>query len=525
MELRHETTMVFHNVEYVLSLEVESEGDSLTMEVEDKASGSRWNGHFSSRYIEEITHKTGNFKKFSVFLKMLVTSMSPQGSDTVFIDLLTYNDLEMLKNRKARKQPGGAVNAKPNNKRYLILTYAVEFDRVHYPLPLQFVDIPDTDGLLKTIDRLRAELDAAQRGQAIQAPAAGVSDDMLHAELDEAAQKIEELEAVVRRLEAENNQLMNQQEVVHEAGSTQRLKKKLQDLEEELALQKKSSAKKTKQIEAVSEELEKARQAERRFRQKCRELTSEVQQHQRRRISPNTRGPPEPSSRRATPPGSRPSSRERGSGFVAPRPSSAPNSRGAPRFDPTAYQRDKEKRTRDRLSRIASEKERIRDSTSRPGSAERSRPGSRNNSRPNSAERTRSRPNSRPSSAERRSSTERQRGPSPNTSGGRRGPSPTGSAGSGAGRRRASPTTDTGRGRAPVKRRESPSDRTSRERPKSGGRKPKANKDVARDRTNSTEQRSRGKQDEGAAPSDIEISDIDARLNALQDFLKTAKKY
>ena len=49
MELRHETTMVFHNVEYVLSLEVESEGDSLTMEVEDKASGSRWNGHFSSR--------------------------------------------------------------------------------------------------------------------------------------------------------------------------------------------------------------------------------------------------------------------------------------------------------------------------------------------------------------------------------------------------------------------------------------------------------------------------------------------
>ena len=32
--------------------------------------------------------------------------------------------------------------------------------------------------------------------------------------LDEAAQKIEELEAVVRRLKAENNQLMNQQEVV-----------------------------------------------------------------------------------------------------------------------------------------------------------------------------------------------------------------------------------------------------------------------------------------------------------------------
>ena len=52
--------------------------------------------------IEEITKKTGNYKKFGVFLKMLATSLT-QESDSVFIDLLTYSDLEMLKNRKARK--------------------------------------------------------------------------------------------------------------------------------------------------------------------------------------------------------------------------------------------------------------------------------------------------------------------------------------------------------------------------------------------------------------------------------------
>eukprot|EP00656_Telonema_subtile_P021421 TRINITY_DN2245_c0_g1_i1.p3 TRINITY_DN2245_c0_g1~~TRINITY_DN2245_c0_g1_i1.p3 ORF type:complete len:194 (-),score=63.63 TRINITY_DN2245_c0_g1_i1:1156-1737(-) len=158
MEMSHETSMVFHNVEYLMNLEVEADGDSLHMEVEDKSSGDRWSGRFSSRYIEEITHKTGNFKKFSVFLKMLITSLSPSGSDTVFVDLLTYNDLEMLKNRKARKQPSAAPAGKPNNKRYLILTYAVEFDRVHYPLPLQFVDEPDNEALQKTIQRLRAEL-------------------------------------------------------------------------------------------------------------------------------------------------------------------------------------------------------------------------------------------------------------------------------------------------------------------------------------------------------------------------------
>jgi len=77
--------------------------------------------------IEEITRKTGNFKKFSVFMKMLSSSLT-QESDSVFVDLLTYNDLEMLKNRKSRK-PSQAAPVKANNKRYLILTYAVEFDR------------------------------------------------------------------------------------------------------------------------------------------------------------------------------------------------------------------------------------------------------------------------------------------------------------------------------------------------------------------------------------------------------------
>jgi coiled-coil domain-containing protein 61 len=32
-----------------------------------------------------------------------------------------------------------------NNKRYVILTYVVEFDKVHYPLPLNFEDSPDID--------------------------------------------------------------------------------------------------------------------------------------------------------------------------------------------------------------------------------------------------------------------------------------------------------------------------------------------------------------------------------------------
>lgn len=64
---------------------------------------------------------------------MLDTSLK-QNSESVFIDLLTYQDLEMLKSRKSRR---GATDTSTSsissrvssNKRYIILTYASEFDR------------------------------------------------------------------------------------------------------------------------------------------------------------------------------------------------------------------------------------------------------------------------------------------------------------------------------------------------------------------------------------------------------------
>ena len=52
---------------------------------------------------------------------------------SVFIDLLTYSDLELLKSRKGGSAPGQSAVKKTNNKRYLILTYAVEFDRYAEP--------------------------------------------------------------------------------------------------------------------------------------------------------------------------------------------------------------------------------------------------------------------------------------------------------------------------------------------------------------------------------------------------------
>lgn len=82
--------------------------------------------------------KTGNFKKFSLFVRMLSSALG-KTSETVFIDLLTFQDLEAL---KARKQQGAqaqaqvqqqraqtAAVAQAQNKRYIILTYVAEFDK------------------------------------------------------------------------------------------------------------------------------------------------------------------------------------------------------------------------------------------------------------------------------------------------------------------------------------------------------------------------------------------------------------
>jgi coiled-coil domain-containing protein 61 len=90
----------------------------------------------------------------------------------------------MLKNRKTGKLASSSAAMKSNNKRYLILTYVVEFDRVHYPLPLRFEDAPAPEVIIllimltgpthhtntyqpyqvfrRTIARLRDELDLAR---------------------------------------------------------------------------------------------------------------------------------------------------------------------------------------------------------------------------------------------------------------------------------------------------------------------------------------------------------------------------
>ena len=83
--------------------------------------------------VEEITHKTGSFKKFNVFVSMLRSALRHEGGG-VHLDVLTYTDLQALKSRKAATATGcpvptATLPAMGNEKRYLILTYASQYDR------------------------------------------------------------------------------------------------------------------------------------------------------------------------------------------------------------------------------------------------------------------------------------------------------------------------------------------------------------------------------------------------------------
>ena len=61
----------------------------IIIDVESKMQGLIWRGEYKQKYVEEITNKAGSFKKFSVFMKMIVAALKREQSEEVIIDLLT----------------------------------------------------------------------------------------------------------------------------------------------------------------------------------------------------------------------------------------------------------------------------------------------------------------------------------------------------------------------------------------------------------------------------------------------------
>ncbi|KAK9849944.1 hypothetical protein WJX84_000141 [Apatococcus fuscideae] len=147
-ELDVQALIKFHGTEFAIHLAT-VKGETLRVLVERQEDASRWHGEFSAKHIEDVTSKTGSFKKYGVFIRMLITAVQ-QTSDSVVVDLLTFADLEELKSRRAASSAAAAAQ-KP----------AAEFDRVHYPLPLAYEERPDPERLKGLIRQLRLQLTEA----------------------------------------------------------------------------------------------------------------------------------------------------------------------------------------------------------------------------------------------------------------------------------------------------------------------------------------------------------------------------
>uniref|UniRef100_A0A672NAC4 Centrosomal protein CCDC61 n=1 Tax=Sinocyclocheilus grahami TaxID=75366 RepID=A0A672NAC4_SINGR len=362
--------MKFRGAEFAVKVELAER--LLIVEMSDVVTADQWRGEFDPAYIEDLTRKTGNFKQFPVFCSMLESAVN-MSSESVTLDLLTYSDLELLRNRKAgvvgrpRAQPQSpALSA----KRYLILIYTVEFDRIHYPLPLPHLGKPDPAELQREIRALRAELKTLRlRGG--------------HKVSDQETRKLRAELALVRDEKEALAKALDRQQMVG-AGSApgpRGLREAVHSLEEQLlkerAKSQRSASKRSQEQLLVLEQLEELRASERALRIRVKSLTTELALLRRGRATPvmsgrsglrgdgevhrslsrersltrvgvrarsGSRERMEDRARRSEERIRRPSS---GSRNYITRPSPSPTGSRVHRFDPTAYIQDRQRRQKE----------------------------------------------------------------------------------------------------------------------------------------------------------------------------------
>ena len=506
-------------------------GETLSVEAEHGATGERWRGDFTAQYVEAITAKTGCAKKYATFVRILMSALR-QESTSAFIDLLTYRDLEAMK--QSRDPRGGKLRAaeEVHSKRYLIVTYSTEHERAHFPLPLLAEDRPPAAGGGRRAQAPRSKRPAQPAAASPRASprAASAKEEQLVETLKHERML---LRSKVKELEKANARALD----LH----ADRAAAEVKELKKELKMGKKEREVLRARAEAAEGELVRARNAHKRelkrkqrdisvlqqehakskdiikeLRGKNRDLNSEVKKLQRQGRTPlprstprstprgptprGSRGPSPAGSRRSTPrsslystpvssrgaspAGSRPGS-ARGSGRIGRSPSPRP------RFDPTAY--------------VQQQREKQADIERRRGRSRGGTPSPRRTPRTSGA----STPvgGSRSSSREKRAASKE---PTPRAS-----------------RREAAPKKW-----AEEQEVERISQQVVSRRVESPGRalrdvQAKLNEDANKQASKEQAKASTGRNENAQAglydETSAEIADIDARLNALQSFLRNVK--
>ncbi|KAM5132898.1 centrosomal protein CCDC61 isoform 2-T3 [Callospermophilus lateralis] len=349
---------VFRGVEHAVRVVVS--GQVLELEVEDRMTADQWRGEFDASFIEDLTHKTGNFKQFNIFCNMLESALT-QSSESVTLDLLTYTDLESLRNRKLGGRPSTLAprSNQLNSKRYLILIYSVEFDRIHYPLPLPYQGKPDPVVLQGIIRSLKEELGRLRGLDGQDAR------DSRETEIWHLREQVSRLASEKRELEAQlgrsREEAMAGRAARQEAEALRGLVRGLElELRQERGLGHRGAGRRSQDCRRLAKELEEVKASERSLRSRLKTLNCELALYKRGRRSspavppPAREGRASSSRERSTSRGraaARSSSRESGRGIRGrgrpARPSPSPTGGRVTRFDPTAFVKAKEKKQKE----------------------------------------------------------------------------------------------------------------------------------------------------------------------------------
>ncbi|XP_034539833.1 coiled-coil domain-containing protein 61 [Notolabrus celidotus] len=392
--------IVFRGVEFSVKIEVDH--GVLIVEISDAMTADQWRGEFDPAYIEDLTRKTGNFKQFPIFCSMLESAVR-KASDSVTLDLLTYADLELLRNRKAgvvSRPRGHQQSSALTAKRYLILIYTVEFDRIHYPLPLPYVGKPDPAALQKEVRALRAELSTV--GSHGVSKSAELEIQRLRTELARVKEEKDAMAKVLERLQLAGSSSTSGREDWRPRDHVSTLE---EQLVKERAKSQRSASKRSQEQQLLNEQLEELRASECALRVRVKSLTNELALLRRGRVTPvsghlsyRVDGEIYRSVSRERRPGygavrARSGSRERmesrgqrseergrradssGPRARIARPSPSPTGSRGPRFDPTAYIQDRQRRLKE--AEVKKQRKVRRDMLTSPIAPERGRSRSR----------------------------------------------------------------------------------------------------------------------------------------------------
>ena len=276
--------IIFRGEPYLVSFNADDD-EKFSVEVQSSVSADQWRASFEKDYIEELTHKTGNFKQFDIFANMLENAIT-ESSDAVSLELLTYSDLENLRSQKngtitSTRQPVSAHAKKGEltSKRYLILIYSVEFDRIHYPLPLPYMGKPDPVELQNEVRALKQQLSI----NLSQMSSVKIDDNqkMLTRRLkDEITRLQNEKEEIIHEFELFKKEVKDSTKTSLVAKEMKVLKGVIKNLEAELLREKskhqKAINKLNQEYNQLLDEIEESKSNERSLRSRVKNLMAEL---------------------------------------------------------------------------------------------------------------------------------------------------------------------------------------------------------------------------------------------------------